>query len=63
MELQAPIHREQRLVLSAHALQQVAVLHARPGAADDGVHLVAVEHRSEIYWKVLVKKNAHQPEA
>ena len=63
LELQAAVHRDQRIVPSAHALQEVAVLHARPSTANDGIHLVAEERRSEINRQVLVKKDAHQPAA
>jgi hypothetical protein len=64
LELQAPVHRDQRVVLSTHALQEVAVLQARPGAANDRIDaVVAVERRSELYRDVLVKKNAHEPRA
>ena len=63
LELQAAVHRDQRIVLSAHTLQEVAVLHARPSTANDGIHWVAEERRSEINRQVLVKKDAHQPAA
>ena len=49
------------VVLIARTAEQLAVLDARPAAADDGIDVVALEFGNEIYRLVLVKKDAHQP--
>ncbi len=60
LELDAPIHRDQRIVLTPHAPQKLAVRDARPATSDDGVDTVAFERGGEVEWELLVKKNAHQ---
>ncbi len=63
LELDALVHRDQRVVFAAHALQEFAVRDASPATADDGIDTVALERLGEVYRKLLVKKNAHQPAA
>ena len=43
LELDAAIHRDQDIVLAAHAVQEVAVLDAGPSAANYGVNIMAAE--------------------
>ena len=61
LEVDAPVHGQQRVVLPTHASEKVAVLDTGPATADDGGGAVAFEDGGEIYWELLVKKNAHQP--
>lgn len=61
LELDALVHREQGVVLPAHTLKKIAVLDTRPPAMGDGCGDMAFEHRGEIYWELLVKKDVHPP--
>ncbi len=46
LELDAPIHRDQRIVLTAHAPQKLAVPH--PATSYDGVDTVAFKRGGEV---------------
>jgi hypothetical protein len=61
LELDAPVHRDQRIVLAHHTPQKLAVRNARPATADHGIDTVPLERCGEVYRQLLVKKNAHQP--
>ena len=61
LKFQAPVHSEQHVVLAAHASQQGAVLQTGPAPANNGVDLMAVQHRRDVYGEMLVKKDAHRP--
>ena len=63
LELDSPVHGDQRVVRALHPTQQLTVRDARPATADHRVDTVALERCGEIYRKLLVKKNAHQPAA
>ena len=63
LELDAPVHRDERVVLAAHSPQKLAVRDACPATAGHGIDTVAWERSGEIERQLLVKKNAHQPTA
>lgn len=63
LELDAPVHRDQDIVVAAHPAQEIAILDAGPPAADHGINVVAGELQGEIYGQLLVKKDAHRREA
>ena len=61
LELDTPIHRDQRFVLGAHSSEKLAVRDASPAGADHGIDTVALECHGKVYRDLLVKKNAHPP--
>ena len=62
LELDATVHRDERVVLALHA-PQLSVRDACPPSTDEAIDTVAVESAGEIYWNLLVKKDAHQQAA
>lgn len=50
LELDTAVHRDQNIIMAAHAVQEFPVLDAGPTAADHSLDDMAVELRSEIYW-------------
>jgi hypothetical protein len=48
LELEAPVHCDQRVVLTFHAAKKLAVRDARPPAAGHGIDSVALECRCEV---------------
>ena len=48
LELDTPVHRDQRLVLAAHTPQKLAVRDARPASAGHGIDIVAMERSDEV---------------
>ena len=48
LELDTPVHREQRVVLASHSPQKLTVRDASPATADYGVDTVALERRGEV---------------
>lgn len=48
LELDALVHRDQRVVLAPHTPQKLAVRDARPAAADHGIDTVALERCGEV---------------
>ena len=48
LELYAPVHRDQGIVLVPHTSEQLAVRDSRPAPADDRVNCVAFEGRGEV---------------
>ena len=63
LEFDATVHGDQSIVRALHPPQQLTVRDARPAPANHRVDTVALKRCGEIYWKLLVKKNAHQPAA
>ena len=63
LELDAPVHRDERVVLGPHPSEKLAVRDASPATADHGIDTVVLERRGKVYWELLVKKNAHQSRA
>lgn len=59
LKLDATVHRDQDVVVTAHPAQKVAILDAGPAAAGHGIDIVAAELSSEVYRQVFVKKDAH----
>jgi hypothetical protein len=52
-------HRDEHVDGTASALQQVAILDARPAETLNRRYLVAHELWNQIVWNVLVKQDAH----
>ena len=48
LELDAPVHRGQRVVLASHAPQKLAVRDARPATAGHGIDTVALERSGKV---------------
>ena len=48
LELDAPVHRDQRVVLGPHTSEKLAVRDASPATAHYGVDTVALERRGEV---------------
>ena len=48
LELDAPVHRDQRVVFAMHTPQKLTVRDARPAAADHGVDTVALERCGKV---------------
>jgi hypothetical protein len=63
LELDTPVHRDQRVVLACHSPKKFTVRDASPSTARHRIDTVAFERRGRIYGELLVKKNAHQPAA
>ena len=59
LELDAPVHRDQRVVLASHAPEKLAVRNARPATAGHRIDTVALERSGKVYRELLVKQNAH----
>ena len=63
LELDAPVHRDERIIFCLHSTEKLTVCNASPAAVDHGIDTVALERCGKVYQKLLVKKNAHQPTA
>jgi len=50
LELDAAVHRDEDLVLTAHSAQQLAVLDPGPAATGNGVYGMTMELRRKAYW-------------
>ena len=61
LELDAPIHRDERVVFGSHPSKKFAIGDAGPATLGHGVDTMAFECRGEIDGELLVKKDAHQP--
>ena len=48
LELQATVHRDQRVVLAHHPPQKLTVRDAGPATADHGIDTVALERCGEV---------------
>src|SRR5580692_10415748 len=49
LELDAPVHCDEDMILTAHSAQQLAVLDPAPAATGDGVHCMPVDVRGKAY--------------
>jgi len=48
LELDAPVHRDQRVILAFHTPQKLAVRDARPATPGHRIHIVALERSGEV---------------
>ena len=49
LDLDAAVHRDEEIALSAHSAQEVAVLDSAPTAAGDGVYGMTMEFGGKAY--------------